>query len=583
MIAALFYLQFHSIKNRLVMRIKRLKQPKYLFGAIAGGLYFYFYFFRYVLGLRGGGGRAAFVSGTVPENLALFESLGALIFLAVILFGWVLPNERAALAFTEAEVAFLFPAPVSRRGLIHFKLVRSQIAILFTTMLLTLVTNRLGGHAWIRAAGWWIILSTLNLHFLGASFARTMLLDRGISNWQRRLAIFVLLLGFGVWIFFWAKRTLPAVDFSQVENLRDIRDYINSVFASGPAPYLLYPFRLVVRPYLSPNAGAFFFAVIPALLLMALHYVWVIRSNVAFEEASVEAARRLSEKIAAIRAGNLRVSNKKPKGRRAPFALHPIGLRPVALFWKNLIGTGSAFTPRIWIILAGLILFACVMLKQSSGGSDLLPALAMIAGMLLVWSLLLGPQLLRQDFRKDLALADMLKLYPMSGWQIALGELLAPAVILSVIQWLLLLFTVSLLSRWPGAGTVEWPLRISIGLGAAVIIPMLNLIMLQIPNAAVLLFPAWFQAGKEGAHGIEATGQRLIFLLGSLIVFIVTLIPAALAFAVVLFVVKLAVSVTIALPIASFGAAVILAIEAGLGIRVLGWLFDRYDVCAEVS
>ena len=44
------YLQYHSIKNRIVMRIKRLKQPKYLLGGIVGGLYFYWYFFRTLFG-----------------------------------------------------------------------------------------------------------------------------------------------------------------------------------------------------------------------------------------------------------------------------------------------------------------------------------------------------------------------------------------------------------------------------------------------------------------------------------------------------------------------------------------------------
>jgi hypothetical protein len=37
MISALLYLQFHSVKNRLAARLKRLKQPKYLIGAIVGG------------------------------------------------------------------------------------------------------------------------------------------------------------------------------------------------------------------------------------------------------------------------------------------------------------------------------------------------------------------------------------------------------------------------------------------------------------------------------------------------------------------------------------------------------------------
>jgi hypothetical protein len=32
-----------------------------------------------------------------------------------VLLAWMIPHERAALTFTEAEVAFLFPAPVTRR------------------------------------------------------------------------------------------------------------------------------------------------------------------------------------------------------------------------------------------------------------------------------------------------------------------------------------------------------------------------------------------------------------------------------------------------------------------------------------
>jgi hypothetical protein len=115
------------------------------------------------------------------------------------------------------------------------------------------------------------------------------------------------------------------------------------------------------------------------------------------------------------------------------------------------------------------------------------------------------------------------------------------------------------------------------------VLPILNLITLQIPNGAVLLFPGWFQAGKEGAHGIEATGQRLIFLLGSLLVFIVALVPAAIVFAVALFLFKFVFGLLLALPVAFVAAAAVLAVEAGLGMRLLGWLFERFDVCAELS
>lgn len=579
MLSALFYLQYHSIKNRTLSRLKRLKQPKYLVGGIVGGVYFYFYFFRYFFSVpRGGQGIPLAIS---PESRLLFEALGALILLVLVVLAWVVPHERAALAFTEAEVAFLFPAPISRRGLIHFKLLRSQMAILFTTFLLVLVTNRFGGKAWIHAAGWWLMLSTLNLHLLGSSFARTMLLDRGITNWQRRLGILAVLALLLAGLIVWIRRTLPSLDLNGINGLEDLKDYALQVLRSGPIPWLLLPFRVVVRPFLALTAPEFFQAVLPALAVTSLHYLWVVRSNVAFEEASVEASKKLAEKIAAVRAGNWQAANKKLKGKRAPFVLRPIGPAAVALLWKNLISAGQAFTMRLWLVLAVLGTTLALMVGRNPAGSTLSSVLVMVVGMLLLWSLMLGPQFLRQDFRQDLQLADMLKLWPMPGWQIALGELLAPAVILTAIQWGLLLIGLVLACQSPirSLGALG---TLGIVAGTAIILPMLNLITLQIPNAAVLLFPAWFHAGRgEAPQGVEATGQRIIFMLGQLFVFILALLPAAAGFLAVFFLMKFLAGLGLAIPLASIVAAVILAGEAALGLMLLGKLFEKFDLSAE--
>jgi hypothetical protein len=343
---------------------------------------------------------------------------------------------------------------------------------------------------------------------------------------------------------------------------------------------LLYPFRLVVRPFLAPNALAFLYAVGPALGLMLLHYAWVVRSDVSFEEASVQASQKLAEKLAAVRAGNWHAVRKPPKSKRPPFKLGPIGPPAVALLWKNLISAGQAFTLRIWISLAVFAIVASMGVTQGSGGSGLRPALGMIAVMFMVWSILIGAQLLRQDFRQDLPLADLLKTYPLRGWQLALGELLAPAAILTCIQWLLLIVIVGLFwqSTPPGLGRPEW---MGLVFGAAFIMPMLNLIILQVPNAAALAFPAWFQSAKTGGQGIEATGQRLIFMLGQLVVIFVALIPAAALFAGVFFLVKMMLGTAFAIPLASIAAALVLAVEAAFGVVLLGWLFDRFDVSAE--
>ena len=584
MIGALIYLQVQSIKNRLRVRLRRLKKPKYLVGAVVGAAYFYFFFFRNLFTGRGGVA-AGTADATPPETLLMFESLGALALFAMVLSAWIFPHERAALTFTEAEIAFLFPAPVTRRTLIHFKLVRSQIAILFTTLLLMLITRRFGGGgtAWIRAVGWWLILSTLNLHTLAASFARTRLLERGVSNWRRRVVVLSALSVVLAAAVLWVRRTIPAPEASDFVSLDTIKYYVRHALESGPAFYVLYPFRLVIRPYLAPDAHAFLLTFGPVLALMLLHYWWVVRSDVAFEEASVELSRKLAERIAAIRAGgNWHSTAGKQKKKRPPFALRPAGIPAVAFLWKNLISAGQAFTLRTWLFLA---LFA-ICIGGPMGASRLTPGwlpptIGIVTAILAGYSLLLGPAILRQDLRQDLVNADVLKMYPLRGWQVVLGELLAPTAILTGAQWCLLLLAVTMFSRIPEGDAVPLTNRLSFGAGAAIIAPMLNLISLVIPNASVLLFPSWVQIGRERAGGIEVIGQRLIFMLGSVLVFAFALLPAAVLFGLVFFLSRLFLGMITALPLSAAVAAAVLAAEAGLAIWWMGRLFERFDLSAE--
>ena len=583
MIGALIYLQMQSIKNRLRMRLRRLKKPKYLAGAAVGAAYFYLFFFRNLF--VGGRSAAAAADTASPETLLLFELVGALALFLMVLSAWIFPHERAALLFSEAEIAFLFPAPVTRRTLIHFKLLRSQIAILFTTLFLTLLSGRWGqgGKAWIHAAGWWLILSTLSLHTLAASFARTRLLELGVSNWRRRVVVLSAVALLAAAVLRWVKSAVPAPDASDFLDMEALKYYLRNALESGPALYALIPFRLVVRPYLAPDALAFLVACIPAAGLMLLHYGWVIRADVAFEEASVELSRKFAERIAAVRAGGGWHSADKPKKRKAPpFVLRPAGVSAVAFLWKNLISAGHAFTLRTWILLALFAVCAGVPIGlSSSSNSWLLPAVGILTVILTAYSLFLGPAILRQDLRQDLANADILKMYPLRGWQVVLGELLAPAAILTGVQWCLVLLAAATFSRFPEGNDIPLSTRLSLGAALAMIAPMLNLVSLVIPNASALLFPAWMQSGRQHVGGIEAMGQRLIFMLGSVLVFGFALLPAAVLFGLVFFFVKIFLGVMVAVPFGAAVAATVLAAEAALAIWWMGRLFERFDLSAE--
>ncbi|MGH7959964.1 MAG: putative ABC exporter domain-containing protein, partial [Opitutaceae bacterium] len=223
MLRALLYLRFTSFKNWLIARGRRLRQPKYLIGAIVGCAYFYFFFFR-PLGDRGSprvpsvaseeARRAVeMAAAALPVDwLPATTALGALGLLTFITFMWVIPAQRAALGFSEAEIAFLFPAPITRRALVHFRLLSSQFRSLIGAAVMMLFSNHwafVGGNAFTHAVGWWFIFSTLNLHFSGANFTLTRLTDIGVGAWRRRTTVVLAILAVFVIAFARMKSAAP--------------------------------------------------------------------------------------------------------------------------------------------------------------------------------------------------------------------------------------------------------------------------------------------------------------------------------------------------------------------------------------
>lgn len=590
MFAALFYLQFQTVKNRLWQRILRLRNPRYLIGAVAGGFYLVMMFGRTFLAFGGNGTRPTLGQAFGLTTISLELLCAFALFLALLLI-WLIPQERAALVFSEPEIAFLFPAPVRRQTLIHYKLLRSQIGVLFTVLFLTLISRPSGGWAGglMRAAGWWVLLSTVNLHLLGSSFARTMLLERGITPLKRRALVLavagIVLTG----AMLWAGREIPAPNEKNIESATAVSHYLETIAATAPAVVLLAPFRWVIRPFLwSNNAQAFAWSIGPALGVLIAHYLWVIRGDVAFEEASIEASQRHATRTAAQREG--RWQNFRPaRRRRDPFRLSPTGPVAVAILWKNLLSAGQMFSPRVGLVM---LIWAVAMGSGLGFGASQTAwpqVVGMVAGMLAVFTVVLGPQFTRQDFRQDLAAADLLKMYPVRGWQMALGELLAPALILTVVEWVLILLSAALLIGGQGEGWSDHSsgygfTHTSLAISAAILVAPLNLVSLLIPNAAALLLPAWFAGPAAGgaARGIEVMGQRLIFLLAQFLALVVAVLPALLAGFLVYTLVALPyLPGAAAMPITAVMAAFVFLAEAASGMALLGHWFETYDLSSE--
>lgn len=559
MIGALAYLAARSAANRLRRQARELRRPRYAAAVLLGIGYI-----SYV----------ALVETRPPEGLPdprLLELLGAVALFAAAGWAWIFTPERRALAFTPAEATFLFPAPLTRRQLVLYKLVRSQGVILLNVLLWTLLLGRTRGDlpAALYAIGVWLLLSTLSLHRLGASFVRSSLAEHGWHGArQRRIALLVLGVGVALLLTGLAQ-ALPQVSAGWGQ---DAGAFLAALAEAAEHPLvaaLLAPFRLVVRPLVASTAAAWGAAVWPAALVLLAHAVWVVRSDTAFEEAALDAALT--------RARRLRPDDQDGSGPRAAgppiVRLRPTGHPGGALVWKNLVAVTRGRRIGGWF--AALAAAGIVLVTLSLRGD----AIAEMAGaLLLTWSgfaIALGPLWVRNDLRTDLAKLELLRSYPLPGAAVVTAEVIAATLVLSAIQLALLLLTYLALV---GSAMTETDLldRTAILVLATLVLPVLNLVGFTVQNGAALLFPAWVRVGARRAGGVEALGQHFLLLAVFWLVMALALAPPVAAGMLLATALKDSAPVPAAAVGLTAGLGVI-AVEVRVALGWLGGIFERTE------
>jgi ABC-2 type transport system permease protein len=559
------YLVWRSARNRIERQLRHLRSPRYLAALVLGIAYLWFM----IVGQRSGP-----AAGEVPDPRVL-ELVGALALMGAVAWGWVFGVERRVLAFTPAEVSFLFAGPVSRRGLIQFKLLHSQLLILFNALLWTLILSRerFGVSPWLRAVSIWVLLTTLSFHRLGASFVRTSISEHGRLALRHRMVSLVILAAVVVALIWSIAVSLPEV---AAAGAGGFGGFLTAAAEAAQRPLpsaLTYPFRLMVRPLAAQTLTQWLAALWPALLLMILHYVWVVRSDTAFEEAAVEASLRRAKALSERRAGSGRLIFSRTAA--APlFRLAPVGWPAGAILWKNLVAVTRTRRVRNAGLTLALVGVVVAILSFEPGGT-----LSEIAGgITLCWAaltILTGSQYVRNDLRGDLLKLDLLRSYPLRGSSIVIAEVAASTLMLTTVQ--LSLLTLGYLA-FLGNETAEPELgeRTLLLIAAVVFLPGINLLGMLIQNAAALLYPAWVRLGTGRSGGVEALGQNLLMTIAFLALLALTLLlPAALAAGTFLLL-RPVVGSWAAVP-ATVVALGTMAFEAALLVDWLGKVFERTD------
>lgn len=583
MIQAVLYLQITSLRNTLRERFKRLRQPRYLFGALAGLAYFYLFILRHLFH-RGRGVPALPID---PQQLPqLLEPIAAFVLLGFVILCWLLPSGRASLLFSEAEVAFLFPAPVSRRSLIHYKLLKSQLGILITSLILSLISRRwdvLGGNLLMHAIGWWLIFSFGSLHGIAASFTCERLFEVGVNAKRRRIIAFAGVAVTAFVVVSWIRSHLPGLEATDLVDATSILGFIKKVLEAPPLGWFILPFRWVVRPFLAQDLAAFVQALGPIALIIALQYLWVIRSNVAFEESSLNAAQKRAETVAALRSGEWRTRSASKNARPEPFRLRPSGPPAPALLWNNLIAVGPRYYARPWAVAAIVLIGLERWLVSHSEYQPFIQLSFIFTAIIASYALLLGPLLVRRGSQRLMQRLDTMKAYPLRGSQIIFGELLSPIVLLSAAEWIALgIMAIALSHGAIHMKDVPTEVIVASAIGAGLVIPPIVGLMFGLNYLGILYFPAWMPTATQGA-GVERMGQGLIFMFAYLVMMIACVAPAAtIALVAVLLTKLLADALVLGIFLAAILAAVVLAGELYAFIWFLGRRYEAFDLTAEL-
>jgi hypothetical protein len=412
---------------------------------------------------------------------------------------------------------------------------------------------------------------------LGASFVRTSVLEHGRYGLRHRVLSLLLLGGAFAGLAWTLRDALPLLEAGWTSGVTGFLNAVADAAAAPLATLLLAPFRALVRPLTAHSPGEWLRSMGPALLLLLLHYVWVVRADTAFEEAAAEASMERARRAAARRGG----AGVTPQlvHRRQPrlLRLRASGWPATAILWKNLLAVVRTRRTRNAAIFFTVAAVGATALSFQGDGT-LAGVAGWLAAMWAALTLVIGPQWVRNDLRGDLLKLDLLRSYPLRGRAVVTAEAAASALVLTLMQ-LALLALAYLAFLGNTQSELSLGLRTAVLGAAAVSLPALNFVGMLLQNGAALLFPAWAHLGGNRPGGVEALGQNMLMIMAYVAALGAALLaPGALA----------AGLYVLLQPAAGWWAAApaavaLLAGLAGESVLMAGWLgrvFERTDPAA---
>ncbi|HEV3024116.1 MAG TPA: putative ABC exporter domain-containing protein [Pirellulales bacterium] len=395
-----------------------------------------------------------------------------------------LSSGDQALAFSMAEVDWLFAAPFTRRDLIAHKLSLNALGLVLMGLMFSIM-GRIGFHLWIAGfAGIVLLLAFFQLSLIAVALTRQMVAERAYTRTRR------LLMG-GVLV-------AVALGVGQAIAGRDLADWRGLAVdfrASWTGRCLLAPFevygRTITAERLFPDAvgwGLLGLAIDAALV------AGVMFLDANYLEAAAEVSRKRYEATQRVMRGDWWSARKTHAKLRLPPPAWLAGAGPVA--WRQTLhllrGSINLLDPAL--VAAGI----CVAVPLFHDTPNTRFVVSVIADYLAGMSLFFA-SFLPFGLRADVDRLDTFKSLPLATWAVVLGQLGPPAALLSLIQIVLL-----------GAAALVHSQHAVALLAVVFFAPPVCLLLVACDNLLFLLFP--YRTAPAVAGDMQSAGRQMLLM-----------------------------------------------------------------------
>jgi nitroreductase len=424
-----------------------------------------------------------------PEAIGLGLALLFACFTAV---AWLNPIVENPLELTEAETSILLTSPLPRWQVVVYKVARWQLPLLLHSLALTAIlagSDDAAGNL-RRAFAFWILIASWRTHRGFAGILRAALHARGgLALWSAR-ALFTAAIAFAIGLLWAHGRGAPDAD----ETLSLLRA-LPAMAHDATLRLVLFPWLALTVPIArSGDAQAWAETLAPALAVLAVTVLLVVRADAVFEETAAAEGQRAS---------------RNGWQRRALFPLASVGSPVLALVFRQLaphLRLAALRRPLLLVCAVLAVSYALPTLELHDAEGFLTGLLATIG---LLFVVPLAPLLVRLDIRREMERFDVLRALPLPTRQLllALGgaEWLACLGVQTLVLGLLIANAAlsPTLSAW-------LPIFLSPKL---LVLPGVTAIAVALCQLGALTFPTWVTPTTARGPRIDAVGGRLMTLL----------------------------------------------------------------------